>query len=354
MPVVSAGPEFEHYSEKVAEAFISMPSHTALPDFLGVSFVEAGPGRLVAEMEVRPELLTPFGNLHGGVIAVLVDHVLGSVMYPVMPRGWWAATTEYKVNNLAPVREGTLRAEASIVAMTKRTSVVRIDVTNGERLVCVAQGTCLLQEPKPKPEASGPAEVPEAAPEPARDEVGERALALFERGTAWTAERVAGIRLNQLRSPTPCDEWTVRDVVNHLIGVLNMFTEATKGGALGPPPRGTPPDVAGDDPASAYDEARASTIAAYRAAARGEGTAIGPRTLGVAFVDQLVHGWDIAVATGQDARFPDDLAEAAFGMIDGQIEPAARGPGKIFKDAVPVPVDSSAQDKLIGYTGRHP
>jgi uncharacterized protein (TIGR00369 family) len=141
---------FEHYIQKVADAFVKMPSHTALPDFLGIKFTEAGPGRLVAELEVRPELLTPFGNLHGGVVAVLVDHVLGSVMYPVMPPGWWAATTEYKVNNLAPVREGDLRAEAVIVAMTRRTSVVRVDVKNGERLVCVAQGTCLLQEPKPK------------------------------------------------------------------------------------------------------------------------------------------------------------------------------------------------------------
>lgn len=144
--------EFEHYSEKVADAFVNMPSHTALPDFLGVTFSEAGPGKLVAELDVRADLLTPFGNLHGGVIAVLVDHVLGSVMYPVMPRGWWAATTEYKVNNLAPVREGRLRAQADIIAMTRRTAVVRIDVTNDGRLVAVAQGTCLLQEPKPKTE----------------------------------------------------------------------------------------------------------------------------------------------------------------------------------------------------------
>src|SRR5688500_17528132 len=141
---------FEHYSQKVADAFTGMASHTALPDFLGISFTEAGPGTLVAEMDVRPDLLTPFGNLHGGVVAVLVDHVLGSVMYPVMERGWWAATTEYKINNTAPIREGRLRAEATIVAMTRRTSVVRIEVTNDGRLVCLAQGTCLLQEPKPK------------------------------------------------------------------------------------------------------------------------------------------------------------------------------------------------------------
>ena len=141
---------FENYDERVAEAIKNAATHMALPDFLGITFTEAGPGKLVAEMDVRLDLLTMFGNLHGGVISVLVDHVLGSVMYPVMPRGWWAATTEFKLNLLAPVRDGRLRAEADIVAMTKRTSVVRIDVTNGERLVCVAQGTCVLQEPKPK------------------------------------------------------------------------------------------------------------------------------------------------------------------------------------------------------------
>jgi 1,4-dihydroxy-2-naphthoyl-CoA hydrolase len=143
-------PDFEHYSQKVSDALVASTSHTALPDWLGITFSEGGEGYLVAEMEVREDLLTPFGNLHGGVIAVMVDHVLGSVMYPVMPRGWWAATTEFKVNYTAPVRDGKLRAEARILNMTKRTSVVRIDVTNDDRLVCIAQGTCLLQEPKPK------------------------------------------------------------------------------------------------------------------------------------------------------------------------------------------------------------
>jgi uncharacterized protein (TIGR00369 family) len=142
--------KFEHYNEKVMEAFLGMTSQTAITDFLGIRFTDGGPGRLVGEMDVRPELITMMGSAHGGVVAVLIDHVLGSVMYPVMPRGWWAATTEYKINNLAPVRGGRLRAEATVAAMTKRTSVVRIDVTNDGRLCSIAQGTCLLQEPKPK------------------------------------------------------------------------------------------------------------------------------------------------------------------------------------------------------------
>jgi len=142
--------EFENYDQRIVDAILNRPAQIAITDFLGITFTDGGAGRLVAEMDMRPELLTMMGNAHGGVVAVLVDHVLGTVMYPVMPRGWWAATTEYKINNTAPIRGGRLRAEATIVAMTKRTSVVRVDVTNEGRLCCVAQGTCLLQEPKPK------------------------------------------------------------------------------------------------------------------------------------------------------------------------------------------------------------
>src|SRR5207247_1363780 len=81
---------------------------TGLPAYLGIRIVEMAPGRLVAAMDVRAELLTPFGALHGGVMAGLVDHALGCVLYPLMERGQWAATTEFKLNYLAPVRAGTV------------------------------------------------------------------------------------------------------------------------------------------------------------------------------------------------------------------------------------------------------
>ncbi len=140
---------FEHYDQKVADAMIQA-NETAggLPSFLGVKFVEFQPGRLKAEMEVRKDLLTPFGNIHGGVMAGLVDHVLGCVLYPLMPRGAWAATTEFKLNYLAPVKGGKLVADSSVVSMTRTTAVVRVDVANEGRLACVAQGTLLVREPK--------------------------------------------------------------------------------------------------------------------------------------------------------------------------------------------------------------
>ena len=52
-----------------------------------------------------------------------VDHVLGCVMYPLMKRGQWAATTEFKINYLAPVKGGELRGESTVVSLTKRTAV---------------------------------------------------------------------------------------------------------------------------------------------------------------------------------------------------------------------------------------
>jgi uncharacterized protein (TIGR00369 family) len=144
-------PKFDHYDEGIAQAM--MRAHekvTGLPQYLGAQLTEFGPGRLVGTMAVRPELLTPFGTLHGGVMAAFVDHILGCVLYPLMERGQWAATTEFKLNYLAAVREGTLRAESTVVSLTRRTAVVRVEVTNGDQLACVAQGTLLVTDPAKK------------------------------------------------------------------------------------------------------------------------------------------------------------------------------------------------------------
>jgi uncharacterized protein (TIGR00369 family) len=137
----------DHYDEGVAAAMQAGDEHlTGLPAYLGIRTVDVGPARMVAELDVRPDLLNPFGSAHGGVVASLVDHVLGSVLYPVIERGRWAATTEFKLNLLTAVRGGTLRAEATIINLTRRTAVVQVEVSNDGRLACLAQGTVLIPE----------------------------------------------------------------------------------------------------------------------------------------------------------------------------------------------------------------
>jgi 1,4-dihydroxy-2-naphthoyl-CoA hydrolase len=141
--------QFPQYDAKTAAGLEGAADAAGgLVGFLGIRHTEVGPGLLRAEVEVRDELKTPFGNLHGGVLAALCDHVLGTVLYPVIARGAWAATTEFKINYLAPITTGTLTANARIVSLTKRTAVVRIDVENEGRLVCAAQGTVLVMAPK--------------------------------------------------------------------------------------------------------------------------------------------------------------------------------------------------------------
>lgn len=141
----------DRFDPAIAEA-MSAPERldAGLPGYLGVRVAEFGPGRLVMSMDARDELKNPFGNLHGGVVAGLVDHVLGAVVYPLMRPGQWAATTEFKLNYLAPVREGPIEAVATVEAMTRRTAVVRAEVSNAGRTVCLAQGTLLIQDPKPE------------------------------------------------------------------------------------------------------------------------------------------------------------------------------------------------------------
>ena len=137
----------KHYDEATAQAMTGVDDRlTGLPAYLGIRTVEVGAARLVAELDVRADLLNPFGSAHGGVVAALVDHVLGSVLYPVIEHGRWAATTEFKLNLVSAVRGGTLRAEATIVSMTRRTAVVQVEVTNDGRLACLAQGTVLIPE----------------------------------------------------------------------------------------------------------------------------------------------------------------------------------------------------------------
>ena len=142
-------PDFPDYDPTFADAATGYREPEGLSAFLGFETLELSPGRMRCGLDVRPDLMNPFGTMHGGVVSALVDHVLGAVCYPVIVKGAWAATTEFKLNLVAPVREGRVEAAAEILSLSKSTAVVRIDVTNGERLVALAQGTVTIKAPRP-------------------------------------------------------------------------------------------------------------------------------------------------------------------------------------------------------------
>lgn len=140
----------DRYDDAIAQTMLEAAGNIGgLPTYLGIELLRFGPGKLWARAELSPQIVTPSGNVHGGALAAIVDHVTGVVVYPLMPEGCWGATTELKLNYIAPVQAGTVEAEATVLAMTRRSAVVRGELRYRERLVCAAQGTITVVAPPP-------------------------------------------------------------------------------------------------------------------------------------------------------------------------------------------------------------
>ncbi len=182
-------------------------------------------------------------------------------------------------------------------------------------------------------------------------------LDLYERGSAWTAERIAGVLPEQYGDPTPCTDWDVRALLNHLIGGGHLYALIGRGEYAGA--RFGDPDFVGADATASFEAARADVLQTYREPGALERTVTGTVGEGPAlqmllliFVDHLVHGWDLATATGQDATMPLEFADAAWQILGGQIRDEWRP--LAFAQAIDLGSEASSQHKLLGYTGRKP
>lgn len=117
---------------------------------LGVRIVEATRERVVAEMAVRPELMTVGGRLHGGAIMSLADSVGAYGAFLALPPGATGTTTiESKTNFFAAAADGIVRAEAIPLHVGGRTSVWQTRVTNqAGRLVSQTVQTQMVLSPR--------------------------------------------------------------------------------------------------------------------------------------------------------------------------------------------------------------
>ncbi len=172
-------------------------------------------------------------------------------------------------------------------------------------------------------------------------------LDLYRRSSEWTSTKVAGA-VSQLDAPTSCDGWDVRTLMNHMLQTQRYFVGVARGEDVAPP-MGTPPDLLSNDPRADFEQARAVTVKTFEEPGVIDKT--GP-ALAIAFSDQLLHGWDLAVCTGQGTTMPEGLPEAAYALIHGRFTDDQRK--GVFKPEVAVSPDASAQDRLLAYTGRDP
>ena len=119
---------------------------SGLVKHLGIRFVETGKDLVVAELEIRPELLTTTGALHGGTLMAFADTVGAAGTVVNLAQGQSTATLESKTNFFAAARAGTVRAEATPLHKGKRTHVWQTRVTdaNGKLLSLTIQTQVIL------------------------------------------------------------------------------------------------------------------------------------------------------------------------------------------------------------------
>jgi len=171
-------------------------------------------------------------------------------------------------------------------------------------------------------------------------------LDLYRQASDWTAGKIAAT--SDLDAATGCEGWSVRNLLDHMLDTQRYFAAAARGEKAAPP-SATPPELSTDDPTADFAKSRADVLAAYERPGVIDKT--GP-ALGIAFSDQLLHGWDLARATKQDTTMPDGLAQAAYEVIHGRFTDEQRK--GIFKAEIPVGDDATPQQRLLAYTGRDP
>ena len=197
---------------------------------------------------------------------------------------------------------------------------------------------------------------------------------LFAKAVRLGGQVVGGVRPDQLASPTPCDEYDVRTLLDHMIMVLRRVAAMGRGDDPFGPEVLASPSVSGDGwpaawavAADAVQEAWADDWALARIVRLPWMEANGAATLVVYLNELTVHTWDLAVASGQQPAWDPEVLALAFDGIrflpptgrpamfaeaKSHMAPDFRAWSDPFADAVPVPDDAPLVDRLVAYNGR--
>ncbi|MGY2082298.1 TIGR03086 family metal-binding protein [Blastococcus sp. SYSU DS0539] len=177
--------------------------------------------------------------------------------------------------------------------------------------------------------------------------------------TAELARVVAGVRNAQLGDPTPCAGMSVAGLLDHLTGLALAFRLAAEKTAFDGGPSADAANIPADWRTRLPAQLEA-LAAAWRdpAAWEGETEVAGvrmpaPAMAAVALDEVLVHGWDLAVATGQAYRADPAAVQACLEFVGDRSDPSQEPEG-LFGPPVPVPDGAPALDRLLGRTGRDP
>jgi len=168
---------------------------------------------------------------------------------------------------------------------------------------------------------------------------------------------VAGIPADRWHVATPCDGWDVRALVNHIVSGNLWAAELAAGGTIEHVGDRLDGDVLGPDPVGSYAASAKAAAAAFGApgaldapCAVSYGPVPGSVYAGHRFIDVFIHGWDLAVATGQDTVLDADLMHSCQQVLEPQLE-LFREAGA-FAGPLPVPPGATAQTRFLATLGR--
>ena len=178
---------------------------------------------------------------------------------------------------------------------------------------------------------------------------------------ADTKKVVAGIKPDQLADPTPCTEWDVKALLNHITGGSLMFAECVESGSIADDEIGrlTTSDLVGDDYVRVFGAAADRAIAAFNADGALEkivtlpfGTMPASVALQIAVFDVTTHTLDLAHATGQSTEvISPEVLQAAWDAGQAMIGPELRDAG-LFGPPQDAPADAPLDDRILAFAGR--
>ena len=184
-------------------------------------------------------------------------------------------------------------------------------------------------------------------------------VVLLQRTVDQVNRLSANLTEEQLAAQTPCTEWKVRDLINHITGGATMFAISAEEGSVPDELMGKlmSGDNLGDDWRGAWSAASTRAIAVFKQPGIMEKTVKLPFgempagvALGIAVFDVTTHAADLATATGQKVD-DEELVEAALAMGKQMIGPDLRVPG-VFDAEQSCPAGATTTEQLLAFAGR--
>ena len=174
---------------------------------------------------------------------------------------------------------------------------------------------------------------------------------------AKTGDLMEGTKKDMRQLPTPCPEYKVEDLVNHIVGWLQVFDADCNGRSY-----------EGDasqyhcqiHPATEFKAAATSLLDGWKKYGFDRKIKMmgnempAEMVFNMTVMEYITHGWDLAIATGQPIPYTEDEAQATYVRAVSTLPAQYRGDGQPFGNIVEVADSASAIDRLVGFMGRQP